>query len=465
MKKHRIGRTRVGGFTLLELVIVLAITAIGIVWAAQRKKEELENNLAVASGDNIEVLGQSLANYISNNTAVLAGAASTAVTVANLQGATACGTTYCLSPTFGPMPWMGGYTTLVRRIGGAAPYQFEALACTNNAWTISGTTRGDLVGTAVKRVGGPAGMTYDAVSGAVGSSGAWAVTVANYPATNAAGRLCYYVSQSVNTLDQLYLRTDGTNKMNAALQMNGNAIAGATTINATGTATVGAVTTGGAVTAGSVSTSGAVSATGNVTSGGTVQGTNVTATSTVTGAQLTSTGNINIGSGGILQSTGRMHIQAGENLYLQPWSNASGSPTIVGGGGGSGNLTVINDLNVSHNANVTNDVTISSLTSRANAPATTSVSALLPTLVEVNSVAITADGQAIAVPSCPSGGAPRIFAFPQTVRGPVNAGNWGADIHIAGPLGGPWTSYARDSAGAPLTAGPTLALARIFCAY
>lgn len=34
---------------------------------------------------------------------------------------------------------------------------------------------------------------------------------------------------------------------------------------------------------------------------------------------------------------GRMHINAGENLYLQPWS---GGRTVVGGGGGSGQLEV-----------------------------------------------------------------------------------------------------------------------------
>lgn len=86
--------------------------------------------------------------------------------------------------------------------------------------------------------------------------------------------------------------------------------------------------------------------TGNVNAGGVVNAANVAATGAVTGANVTATGavaastanisgNINTSSGTTLNNAGRQHIQAAENLYLQPWG---GGTTIIGGGGGNGNL-------------------------------------------------------------------------------------------------------------------------------
>lgn len=46
---------------------------------------------------------------------------------------------------------------------------------------------------------------------------------------------------------------------------------------------------------------------------------------------------IEIAAGKTINNPGRLHIEAGENLYLKPWS-ASGQ-VIVGGGGGNGSLT------------------------------------------------------------------------------------------------------------------------------
>lgn len=461
MTRRKLNPARQAGYTLIELMIVIAILGFASIYLAQRAKEAAEIQLANSAADNLTILGTAVTNYISDNTATLSGtAANQPLTIATLQTLGTCGTPACLNSTFGTPAWTGGYTINVRRLGGAAPYQFEALACTANAWIIATKLRGDLVGAAVKRIGGNGGMTWDTTSGALGSGGGWTATVASYPYANVAGELCYFVSQSVVGLDNLYLRTDGTNKMNAALQMNTNAIAGATTINANGLATLGSVSTG-AVTAG------AVNATG-VTSSGNVTGVNVTGTTLVTGGTVTSNGNINMGSGSTLQSTGRINIQAGENLVLQPNTNAFGSPTIVGGGTGSGNLTVSNNATVGNTVAVTNDVTISTLTSRASPTSVTSLKALAPKLVEVDSVPLWSHGQGITVPPCASGGAPRIFSIPSLVRGQVQAGNWGADIHIAGPLGGPWTFYAADSAGTPLpatSAANPIAIARIFCTY
>lgn len=410
------------GFTLIELMVVLAIAAVAIVFAAQRARSDFEQKLASAAADNATKVGQALNAYMANNVAALSASATpTNVTVANLQAATACGTKPCLSAsTSATTPWNSGYVMAVRRVGTGAPYQLEGLACSSTAWVINGNTRYDLLGSAVLTVGGSGGMTYDTTSGAVGNKATWVATNANFPAiANIAGKLCYFASSAT---DNIYLRTDGTNQMNAALQMGGNAIAGATNITASGTvaaATVtssGAITAAGTVTGGNLSTGGAVTATGNITSAALVQGANVTATSTVTGATIASTGN----------------VTAANNVVAN------------------------------------NDVQITTLSSRASPPGTTSVKNLLPGLVEVDSVNLYQDGQAIAAPACPAGMEPRIFTIPQLARGQVSGGNWGSEIHVTGPQTGPWTFYAKNATGVSLattTATNPIALGRMFCTY
>lgn len=471
------------GFTLIELMVVLAIASLIAIALARKARINAEEAVAVATADNVKMLGEAFASYMANNTTSLSGAASTTVTIATLQTAGTCGTARPCLGSFGPVAWTGGYDLRVVRVGSSAPYAFEGLACSVNGYTIQGQLRNDLAGKVVVAGGGRLGMTYDTTGGAVGFSGGWTAAVASYPFTNVAGKVCYFVPQP--SAGDIYLRRDGGNTMLGTLNMNSNAISGATNIGATGTITggagsfTGAVSGGsgsftGAVSAGSMSATGAIAAGTNVTAGGNMtatgnmQGANVTATNTVTGGTVTSNGDINMGSSGTLRSPGRMHIQSGEILYIQPFNNATGALTVVGGGGAAGNLQVNNNLTVGNNANVVNDVLISTLTSRPNAPATTSVKSLLPSLVEVDSIPLNTDGQSIAVPACPNGGQPRIFAIPQTVRGAVNSGNWGADIHIAGAAGGPWNFYARDANGAslpPVAAPNFIALARIFCAY
>ncbi|MFK4705866.1 prepilin-type N-terminal cleavage/methylation domain-containing protein [Roseateles asaccharophilus] len=436
----------VRGFTLIELMVVLAISAMLAIYAAQQSRAAAEERQATAAADNASQLGKGLAVYISNQTAALAGAAATTPTLANLQTPGSCGPgATCLPTTFQANGWMGGWTMRITRIGSGAPYQYEALACTNNAWSIGGTTRIDLIGNAVRKIGGQGGMTYDA-TGAFGNSGGWTAPVATYPFANAAGKLCYFISQSLTALDSLYLRTDGTNKMNAALQMNTNDIVAAKDITATGLVDANAIK-----------------------STTTVDAATMTATGVVQGGTVTSTGDVNIGSGSTIRSAGAINIQAGTTLYLQPAANAAGSRTVLGGSGGSGALEAAT-VSASDKVVATNDVEISTLLGRNSAPSTVSVKALLPTLVEVNSHTLTADGQAIPTPPCPPGSAgPRVFVIPQQARGTVTGSAlWGSTMYASGPLGGPWTLYAKDANGVSMTTSggaPFIALARTFCAF
>jgi len=89
---------------------------------------------------------------------------------------------------------------------------------------------------------------------------------------------------------------------------------------------------GSAVISGSASVSGNVSVAGSANLYG----------ATTTHSSLNANAGINVGSGQTINNAGRMHIEAGENLYLKPWS--AGGQVIVGGGGGSGDLTATGQI-------------------------------------------------------------------------------------------------------------------------
>ena len=68
-------------------------------------------------------------------------------------------------------------------------------------------------------------------------------------------------------------------------------------------------------------------------------------------------GNLTVGGGslylpssGTLRSPGRMHIQANEHLFLNPWAGAS--MVYIGGGGGPGNLRALGSITADGNLNV-----------------------------------------------------------------------------------------------------------------
>ncbi|ART57205.1 hypothetical protein CBP36_20045 (plasmid) [Acidovorax carolinensis] len=439
IRKNPIWRRVSGGFTIIELMVVLAITAIASIYAAQKMMDEINLRTARLAGDGIKSVGKAVEMYIAGNSGTFP-AAPFDITVANLQ-------TLNLLPTSfpGTTPWGSGYTIRIRPLPGPPPIKYEALVVTTDPWIHKGVPRIPLLGAAVESIGMAGGLTYDA-TGAVGLKGSWAqpdTSVANYPAANAPGKLAYYISSSVNPNDSLYLRLDGTGVMAGNLQMGNKDITGANVINSIDLKTA------------------TVEATGDVKSASVNTGT-VVATANVSGATLTSLGDINVGSGGTIRSPGRLHIQAEENLYLQPFANPAGSPTIVGGGGGSGSLNATNVV-------AANDVAITSLSSRPNAPTTTSVKTLLPKLVEIASYIVTANGQPVPVPTCP-GGTPSVFILPHVTAGIAVGGVWGATIRMNGPSGGNWFVDARDAAGAAIPsarvpAGNFSAIVRSFCSY
>lgn len=433
-------RARALGFTLLELMVVLAIMAFAAIAAAQKYRDHLRNLQAQSAADNITLLGKAVATYIGKNTATLSAAPYSDVTLPQLVASND------LSSTFnGTTPWGSDYRIRVQRVG-VAPYQYKALVYTTTPWVIDGATRFDLVGAAVMRIGGAGGMTYDA-TGPVGNGGAWSEPAASLapasPYVAAGGQLFYNVAYSLMDLDALYLRRDGGNTMNAALQMNANAIVGATNINASGAVSATSVAASGALTGATLATSGDITAGNAITAAGTLTGGSIATAGAITGASLTATGMVRAAT-----------MEARD------------------------------------------DITITELATRADAPSVTSLKALAPRLVELRSYIIDTDvtnaarhntttgtrflnaatyqivdGTTIPVPVCATGGTPNIFLIPSKWTGTATGGKFGGVARVTGPFGSYWTLDVKDAQGALGTSVPSAdlpnfaAVVRVFCAY
>ncbi|ABM96843.1 prepilin-type N-terminal cleavage/methylation domain-containing protein [Methylibium petroleiphilum] len=445
------------GFTIIELLVVLSIMAMAAIVGAQRLLEKFKESQADLAADDISVVGKAVAAYIPANVATLSLNPTTDITIATLQAGAMLPANYSSGN-----PWGAGYSIRVKRLGAApGPYQYEALVITNSRWRIGTVDQIALLGRAVRRIGGPGGLTYDA-TGAVGNGGAWTALVVDYPNANQAGRLAYFVSQATTPFDSIYLRLDGGNAMTGNLNMNSNGIVAATSVNASGTAMPWQVSaaggfTGTTATATGVVNAGSVTTTGAMTAGTTVTATgNITSSADVRGATLTSDSDIAMGPGGTVSSSGAINIQPNGALTL----SASGGTTVAG----SGALTV-NDT-----VTAANDVVISSLPSRAAgfSPSTGSLKALAPKLVEMQNYIITANGQTVPRPTCISGGTPNAFILPHVAQGKVDSARWGTQVRLTGA--GPWTVVALDGAGLSIPsvnipATDFAAIVRTFCTY
>lgn len=176
--------------------------------------------------------------------------------------------------------------------------------------------------------------------------GTLAMRVGSYSATDA-------------ILSQFYM-LNGSRKLTGAMNANGNNINSVGNLSAQGKIATNGLNPndlpsgwGGGIRTWDVYAGGTV---GVGAGGGAMPVAFMDQTGTVQGQSVNSTGNVNASgtlwsnggvvtngnmtlatSGSQITNPGRMHINVGENLYLQPWSGGS---TIVGGGGGSGNLQV-----------------------------------------------------------------------------------------------------------------------------
>lgn len=392
-----------GGFTLFELMIVLGIAMVMAVYKLQEMKYEAEENLAQYSANHIEVIGKAVESYINDNTSTLEANANTSLTLTDLiTSGDLAATTQTTNP------WGSGYTIRVNRIGASAPYSYEALVATSTPYMDGGDTRLDVIGRAVEILQGKGGMTYDAAT-MTGLKGLWTQTNASFPGITVAGQLGYYISPSTAAnYDSTYLRLDGTNSMQGALNMGSNNIVAAGDIASTG------LTASGTVSSASVST-GAVTATGNVSSG------SISSSGAISsGSTITATSSI---SGGSLNSTGVLTV--------------SGNATV------NGNVTA-------NRATIADDIILSSLTAYGHSNNSLRDHASRYIIISTLNVR---HGSVVDKPTCPTGGTPQPYIMMKSATRPNGAdpNTFQGTTTSASDNGTSWTINMFDIFGNPLT--------------
>ncbi|MFM0265547.1 shufflon system plasmid conjugative transfer pilus tip adhesin PilV [Paraburkholderia sediminicola] len=194
---------------------------------------------------------------------------------------------------------------------------------------------------------------------AYGAYGAWKIATASYGVAGGTPASLLNFSNGALTSNYLYRNAvpgqPQLNTMNTNFNMGGNSINNAATVNALQIAASG-VTVANATGAESVNLGSgsmvhydAINQNYSQADNGTVIANHngsgyapLYAGPTSVNGDVTTTGSLNFSSSGQqISNPGRLHINVGENLYLQPWS---GGQTIVGGGGGSGQLEVTGHL-------------------------------------------------------------------------------------------------------------------------
>lgn len=286
------------GYTATAMVIMLAVAGIVTAGTARHTINTAAENQGAAYGKILADINNAVGNYqVNNYHALVYGTAVTGVVnplVPTVQELQSLG---LLNANINPTPPLGGaYAIQLTR----EPSGCVAPNCnlTSRVWLtepIINPETGNLdirkLGAATAAIGGDGGWSDNTDPANVHGASGW--SRAN-PA-GIKGGILMAINGYGSTVFAQFVDRAGTQGMLAALSMGGN----------------------------------------DINSAGTVNAADVTATGTVAASTANISGDINTSSGTTLNNAGRQHIQAAENLYLQPWG---GGTTIIGGGGGNGNL-------------------------------------------------------------------------------------------------------------------------------
>ena len=248
------------GFSLLELILVLGVGTMVAFMKFQDMKNEQEQILATAVGQQMKQIGEAVNGYINIRYEKLATQVNAAGNGTD-PGPRTCSSTVCeityqtlvneglLPSTFNGMnAFRSPYKIQFRRSGIAPNYIINGVITTSSSWIESGAIRYDLLGKAMFAAGVDSGVTKTA-STANGYNGQWTETSANFNNITTAGQFAYRVGYN-SALYSMYLRRDGTLPMTGNLNMGANDIYNAKDITASGKGDFGGnITSGGTVTA------------------------------------------------------------------------------------------------------------------------------------------------------------------------------------------------------------------------
>ena len=232
------------GFSLLELILVLGVGTMVAFMKFQDMKNDQEQILASAVGQQINQIGQAANGYINIrydklSTLVNAAGNGTDPGPRTCTG-TVCEITYQTLVNEGLLPstftginaFRSSYKIQFKRSGSAPNYIINGLITTNSAWTENSYIRYDLLGKAMLAAGIDSGMTKTATT-ANGYNGQWTETSSNFTNISSSGQLVFRVGYN-SALYSVYLRRDGTLPMTGNLNMGNNDIYNAKDITASG---------------------------------------------------------------------------------------------------------------------------------------------------------------------------------------------------------------------------------------
>ena len=259
------------GFTLIELMLVLAILLGAMTLEMKRRASEMEWQRAVAAGRQIRTVADAAAAYLVNNEGRLkSGTDPNCLPMGSFPceiGTAALVVQQLLPATFvAQNVWGSDYSVSVSLTGSAPNQGLSALVVTLSPWLDPSTGEAKLadLGRAVAELGQDGGYSVSPTS-VSGFKGGWTATAG--VASNriaAKGQLAVRTGYASSAFRQ-FLRRDGSTEMTGNLQMGGFDINGGRDFSAAGPVSAGSLTASsttatGAFSAGSMSAPGQVSA-------------------------------------------------------------------------------------------------------------------------------------------------------------------------------------------------------------
>ena len=248
------------GFSLLELILVLGVGTMVAFMKFQDMKNEQEQILANAVGQQMKQIGEAVNGYINIRYDRLS-TLSNAVGNGTDPGPRTCTGSVCeityqtlVNEGLLPSSFSGyniirsPYKILLKRDGASPNYVINGLITTASSWTENGAVRYDLLGKAMQSAGIDSGLTKT-TSSASGFNAQWSEASSNFNNITSIGQLAFRVGYN-SALYSMYLRRDGTLPMTGDLNMGGNNISNAKDITASGKGSFGGdVTSAGNINA------------------------------------------------------------------------------------------------------------------------------------------------------------------------------------------------------------------------
>ncbi|WP_051723239.1 MULTISPECIES: shufflon system plasmid conjugative transfer pilus tip adhesin PilV, partial [Burkholderiaceae] len=233
-----------GGFTALELLVVLIVTVAALGLGSQYLMSYADTQVNQAAADHNKTVADAATKYTKDNyAAILATATSSSPAVITVPMLKSTG--YLTSSVTDQNPY--GQTYEIRALQPVAN-KLETLIV-----TLGGETIPEMDLRRIAQVSGARGGYISSTNTAVatGSYGGWQMPLANYGTSPGAGHLATALFFDDGALVSDYLYRNAVaghpefNRMNTAIDMNGNNINNAGTVNATTLNATGDTYTGG----------------------------------------------------------------------------------------------------------------------------------------------------------------------------------------------------------------------------